>query len=237
MIKCIAIDDEPLALQQIELYVERTPFLKLLGMFESAIEALTFLNENSVDLLFVDIQMPNLNGMDFVKSLEKRPEIIFTTAYSQYAIDGFKVNALDYILKPIDYGAFLKSANKAKTHFDRLKIVDDKIESHENYLFIKSEYKVVRVDIAKIIYIEGMSGYLRFHIENSDPIMTLLSMKKIEEKLPPSQFMRVHRSYLVNLQKINTIERGQIVFNKTRITVSDQYKEKFQSYLDEHFMN
>lgn len=237
MINCIAIDDEPLALQQIELYVERTPFLHLSGLFESAIEALDYLNENRVDLLFVDIQLPNLNGMDFVKSLSNAPKIIFTTAYSEYALDSYKVDALDYILKPLDYATFLKSVNKAKVYFDLVGAVGEKVEANDQYLFIKSDYKMVRVDVNKIEFIEGMGGYLKFHLENSKPIMSLLSMKNIEEKLPASKFMRVHRSYLVNLQKIRIVERGQIVFDKVRISVSEQYKEKFQTYIDGHFMS
>ena len=237
IINCIAIDDEPLALQQIEFYVAKTPFLNLSGLFESSLEALTYLNEHSVDLMFVDIEMPNLNGMDFVKSLSPAPQFIFTTAYSEYAAQGFQVDALDYILKPLDYPTFLKSANKAKKYFDLLKISNEKVEANDQYLFIKSEYKMVRVDVDKIEFIEGMGGYLKFHIENSKPIMTLLSMKSIEEKLSPLKFMRVHRSFLVNLQKITIVERGQIVFDKVRISVSDQYKAKFQAYLDGHFMS
>lgn len=237
MINCIAIDDEPLALQQIGLYVEKIPFLHLLATFESALEALEYLNENTVDLMFVDIQMPNLNGMDFVKSLSQAPKIIFTTAYSEYAADAFKVDALDYIQKPMDFATFLKSVNKAKSYFDQAEIIGGKVEANHQYLFIKTDYKMVRVDIDKIEFIEGMRGYLKFHIENSKPIMTLLSMKNIEEKLAPFKFMRVHRSYLVNLQKINVIERGRIVFGKVRIVVGPQYKGKFQAYIDGLFIS
>ena len=236
IINCIAIDDEPLALQKMELYIEKTPFLKLLGLFESALEALDFLNTNPVDLMFVDIQMPNLNGVDFVKTLSGGPKVIFTTAFSEYAIDGFQVDALDYILKPLDYPTFLKSVNKAKNHFDLLVQPQEKVEENDQYLFIKSEYKMVKVDINKIEFIEAMGGYLKFHIENSKTIMSLLSMKSMEGKLPSTKFMRVHRSYLVNLQKIAIVERGQIIFDKVRISVSEQYKEKFQAFLDGHFM-
>ncbi len=232
MIKCIAIDDEPLALEQIQLYVEKTPFLQLLATFESALEALVYLNENTVDLMFVDIQMPNLNGMDFVKSLTQRPQIIFTTAYSEHAVEGFRVDALDYILKPLDYVTFLRSVNKAKVYFDRFKGDNVNRNTNDPYLFIKSDYKLVRVEVDKIEFIEGMGGYLKFYIENSKPIMTLLSMKSVEEKLSSAKFMRVHRSYLVNLQKIRVVERGQIIFGKVRISVSEQYKAKFQAYLD-----
>ncbi len=236
MINCIAIDDEPLALQQMELYIKKTPFLNLLGLFESPLEALDFLGDNPVDLMFVDIQMPNLNGVDFVKSLPKAPKIIFTTAYSEYAIDGFQVDALDYILKPLDYPTFLKSANKAKNYFDLSASQQEKVDVNDQYLFIKSEYKMVKVDIDKIEFIESMGGYLKFHLENGKTIMSLLSMKSLEEKLPSTKFMRVHRSYLVNLQKISVVERGQIIFDKIRVTVSEQYKDKFQAFLDNHFI-
>lgn len=235
MIKCIAIDDEPLALRQISEYIKETPFLSLTGTFENAVEALSFLNEDVIDLMFVDIQMPNLNGLDFVKSLQHRPDIIFTTAYSEYAIDGFKLDALDYLLKPLDYSSFLKAAKKALSHFKQ-KNSKEKLNSTPDHIFIKSEYKIIRIELDKIRYIEGDRGYLRFFLENALPVMTLLSMKKIEEKLPPSKFIRVHRSYIVNLEKITMIERSQIIFDEVRIPVSDQYKEKLQRYINDNFV-
>ena len=236
MIKCIAIDDEPLALRQITEYIKNTPFLELTGTFDNAIEALTYLNENEVDLMFVDIQMPGLNGLDLVKSLKHRPEVVFITAYSEYAIDGFKLDALDYLLKPLDYSSFLKAANKALSSFKQKNNADEKLNSTLQHIFIKSEYKIIRIELDKIRYIEGNRGYLRFFLENSKPVMTLLSMKKIEEKLPASKFIRVHRSYIVNLDKITMIERAQIIFDNVRIPVSDQYKEQLQKYIDDNFM-
>ena len=236
MISCIAIDDEPLALRQIAEYIEKTPFLDIKATFESAMEALDFLNNNKVDLMFVDIQMPDLSGMDLVKSLEQRPEIIFTTAFSEFAVEGFKVDALDYLLKPLDYASFLKAANKAHTHFERLRIGSENLKISSDHLFIKSEYKVIRIEIDKILYIEGMREYVRIHLENSKPVMTLLSMKKIEQKLPSTRFMRVHRSYIVNLEKITTIERSRIIFADVYIPVSEQYKEKLQKYIDDNFL-
>ena len=236
MISCIAIDDEPLALRQIAEYIEKTPFLDIKATFESAIEALDFLNNNKVDLMFVDIQMPDLSGMDLVKSLEQRPEIIFTTAFSEFAVEGFKVDALDYLLKPLDYASFLKAANKAHTHFESLRIGSENLKISSDHLFIKSEYKVIRIEIDKILYIEGMREYVRIHLENSKPVMTLLSMKKIEQKLPSTRFMRVHRSYIVNLEKITTIERSRIIFADVYIPVSEQYKEKLQKYIDDNFL-
>ncbi|HEY9115069.1 MAG TPA: LytTR family DNA-binding domain-containing protein [Bacteroidales bacterium] len=237
MISCIAIDDEPLALRQIAGYIEKTPFLELAATFESALEALNFLNNNRIDLMFVDIQMPDLSGMDLVKSLDEKPEIIFTTAFSEYAVEGFKVDALDYLLKPLDYASFLKAANKAQSHFERMKIGSEELNTNANHLFIKSDYKIIRLELDKILYIEGMREYVRIHLENAKPVMTLISMKKIEQKLPSSHFMRVHRSFIVNLDKITTIEKSRIIFDKEYIPVSEQYKEAFQKFIDEQFLS
>ena len=237
MINCITIDDEPLALRQIASYIKKTPFLELEETFENPINAITFLQENEVDLMFVDINMPDLNGMDFVKSLDNPPKVIFTTAYSEYALEGFKVDALDYLLKPIDYAAFLKAANKARSWFDLQQKQSDQLKSDEDFLFIKSEYKIVRIKIDDIKYIEGMREYVRIHLANDKPIMTLLSMKSVEEQLPKDSFMRVHRSFIVNLKKITTIERNRIVFDKVYIPVSEQHKEKFHAFIDKNFLS
>jgi two-component system LytT family response regulator len=237
MIPCIAIDDEPLALKQIVTYIEKTPFLTLVAHFESALQALTFLQENKVDLMFVDINMPDLNGMDFVKALNNPPKVIFTTAYSEYAVEGFRVDAIDYLLKPIGYSEFLKAAEKAK---DRLhtKVADNTaVHSNDKFLFIKSEYKILRINLSDIKYIEGMREYVRIHLSNEKPVMALMSMKKMEEFLPDINFMRVHRSFIVNLDKITTLERNRIIFDKNiYIPVSEQYKLKFQKYLDDNFL-
>jgi DNA-binding LytR/AlgR family response regulator len=236
MINCIAIDDEPLALKQIAGYIAKTPFLNLAASFESALEALNYLSHNEVDLMFVDIQMPDLNGMELVKSLADRPEVIFTTASKDYAVEGFKIDALDYVLKPIDYASFLKAANKAQEYFEVRKLPADQLKMNAGHLFLKSEYKIVRIEISKILYIEGMREYVRIHLENSKPVMSLLSMRSIEQKLPAGQFMRIHRSYIVNLEKITTIERNRVVFGKEYLPVSDQYKEAFQKYIAGNFL-
>jgi DNA-binding LytR/AlgR family response regulator len=237
MIRCIAIDDEPLALKQIAGYIRKTPFLELKAEFGSAIKAVKFLQENEIDLMFVDINMPDLSGLDFVKSQLNPPKVIFTTAYSEYAIEGFKVNALDYLLKPIDYDIFLKSANRAHEWFDLQEKKNIKIESNDFFLFIKSEYKVLRINLSDIKYIEGMREYVRIHMVGQRPIMTIVSMKKIEEYLPQNKFMRVHRSFIVNLEKITTIDRNRIIFdNNTYIPVSGQYNQKFQEYLNKIFL-
>ncbi|WP_372755548.1 LytR/AlgR family response regulator transcription factor [Labilibaculum sp.] len=236
MIKCIAVDDEPLALKQISSYIERTPFLDLQASFDNAMDALQFITENKIDLIYLDIQMPDLNGIEMAKSLSNGPQIIFTTAYSEYAIDGFKVNAIDYILKPLDYASFFKASLKAQSFLERNTAFSENLQANSNHLFIKSEYKIIRIEIGDILYIEGMREYVRIHLANAKPLMTLLSMKKIEEKLPSASFMRVHRSYIVNLQKISTIERNRIIFNDVYIPISDQYKEKFQSFIDNNFL-
>ena len=236
-IKCLAIDDEPLALQQLAAYIHKIPFLNLVAECESALHALKIMDEQIVDLVFADINMPDLNGLDFVKSLDKKPLVIFTTAHSEYAIEGFKVDALDYLLKPFSFAEFSKAAAKAKKQFDLLQNVPEKAESNNQFLFIKSEYKMMRINFSDITYIEGMKEYVRIHLTTQKPVMTLLSMKMLEEKLPPEMFMRVHRSYIVNLQKINTVERFRILFeDKVRIPVSENYKERFQDFIDKNFM-
>jgi DNA-binding LytR/AlgR family response regulator len=237
MIRCIAIDDEPLALRQIAGYIKKTSFLELAGLCESALQAIEVLENNPVDLMFVDINMPDLSGMDFVKTLENPPLVIFVTAYSEYALEGFRVDAVDYLLKPISYVDFLKSANKVKSWVDTHRQKEDEVKSNKEFLFIKSEYKILRINFDDIKYIEGMSEYIKIHLVNSKPVMTLLSIKSIEEQLPPDRFMRVHRSYIVNLEKISVIERSRIIFDgNVYIPVSDQYKSKFQGYIDKNYL-
>lgn len=237
MITCIAIDDEPLALRQIEAYINKTPFLELETSFESPLDAITYLNEKSVDLLFVDINMPDLNGLDFVKSLNNPPKIIFTTAYSEYALEGFRVDALDYLLKPIDYPTFLKASTKAQEWFGVKENTHEELKSNDDFLFIKSEYKIVKVKLSDIEYIESMREYVRIHLVSNKPIMTLISLKLVEKQLENASFMRVHRSYIVNLNRIMTIERNRIVFGKVYIPISEQYKEKFQKFIDSNFLS
>lgn len=239
-IKCLAIDDEPLALQQVAAYVQKLPYLEMVGQCSSAFEAFELLEKQHIDLMFVDINMPDLNGLEFVKSLVQKPLLIFTTAYSEYALEGFKVDALDYLLKPFSFNEFSKAATKARNQFELMQSAnksEEKLESNDNYLFIKSEYKIIRINLNDILYIEGMKEYVRVHLTNQKPVMTLLSMKAVEETLPSDKFMRVHRSFIINLEKVTTIERFRIVYDdKTRIPVSDSYKEQFQEFLDKNFM-
>lgn len=226
-LECAIIDDEPLALDLLESYINKTPFLTLEGKYSSAVQAMKELPQKSIDLLFLDIQMPELNGLEFSKMVDKHTRIVFTTAFNQYAIDSYKVNALDYLLKPISYVDFLQAANKALQWFELIQKPED-IES----IFVKSDYKLVQVELKKILYIEGLKDYIKIYTEDQPrPILSLMSMKSMEELLPAT-FMRVHRSFIVQKDKIRIVDRGRIVFDKTYIPISDSYKQVFQSFLD-----
>ena len=239
MIRCLAIDDEPLALQQLVTYIEKIPFLELAAQCQSALEARKFLEQETVDAIFCDINMPDLNGMDFVKSLQYPPMIVFTTAYSEYAVEGFKVNAVDYLLKPFGLQDFQRAANRIRERLDTTTRLPQQggDGGGSDTIFVKTEYRIVKVTIADIRYIEGMSEYLKIYIEGeSKPIITLLSMKKITEHLPDT-FMRIHRSYIVNLTKIQEVNKNRIIMDAdTYLPIGDIYKETFQNYLDTHFI-
>lgn len=236
-IKCIAIDDEPLALKQLSSYIQKTPFLENVANFQSAFEAMNYLAGNDVDLMFVDINMPDLNGIEFVKSLTQKPQIIFTTAYSDYAIEGFQVDAIDYILKPISYAVFLKAATKAKTWCELNQKQNEVIQTTQDYIFVKSEYKLMRILLSDIKYIESSNEYIQIHLINEEPVTTLIRLKVIEEQLPKDKFMRVHRSFIVNLDRVKVIERNRIIFDHNiYIPVGDQYKDGFQAFIDKIFL-
>jgi len=232
-IKCLAIDDEPLALKQISSYIDNTPFLENVALCQSAFEAMEYLSKNEVELMFVDINMPDINGMDFVKSLTNRPKVIFTTAYSEYAMEGFQADAIDYILKPISYTVFLKSVTKARTWFELNQRQTETVQPSAECLFVKSEYKLVKILLSDIKYIESANEYIQIHLENDPPVTTLIRLKSMEEQLPNDKFMRVHRSFIVNLEKLKVIDRNRIVFDqKVYIPVGEQYKNNFQAFID-----
>ena len=244
MIRCLAIDDEPLALQQIVTYISKIPFLELAAQCQSALEARQFLEQDTVDAIFCDINMPDLNGMDFVKSLVTPPLIVFTTAYAEYAVDGFKVNAVDYLLKPFGLQDFQRAASRLKERLEGSNPVVSapmvsglSADISDDTIFLKTEYRIVKVCISDIRYVEAMSEYLKVHIEGeSKPIITLLSMKKIEERLP-DYFMRIHRSYIVNLKMIQEVNKNRIIMDKeTYLPIGDMYKDTFQQYLDTKFL-
>ena len=232
-IRCLAIDDEPLALQQLVTYIKKVPFLELAAQCQSALEARRFLEHDTADAIFCDINMPDLNGMDFVKSLTVPPLVVFTTAYSEYAVEGFRVNAVDYLLKPFGLQDFMRAANRLR---DRL-APQPQDTSDDDTLFLKTDYRMVKVAISAIRYVEGMSEYLKVWLDGEPkPIITLLSMKKLEERLPDC-FMRIHRSYIVNLTKIQEVNKNRVILDAdTSLPIGDLYKEAFQAYLDSKFL-
>ncbi|WP_159023733.1 LytTR family DNA-binding domain-containing protein [Formosa sp. L2A11] len=238
MITCIAVDDEPLALRQIVSYIAQTPFLELKGKFTNALGVSNFIKENPVDLLFLDIHMSDLNGLELAKTLEHPPKIIFTTAYSEYAIDGYKVNAIDYLLKPIEYVDFLLASNKAADTITKAQQFLSEVKKKDDFLFIKSGQKHIRIHFKDIKYIEAQKEYVALKLIHGETVKTLLRLKNIEEVLPKEHFMRIHRSFIVNLNHIVTVERNRIIYSpKEFIVVSDTYQEKFKTFLNTNFFN
>ena len=238
-LNCVIIDDEPLAQNLIQSYVEKTPFLNLMGVYSNAVQAMKEMaNQEGIHLMFLDIQMPGLNGLEFSKLVNAETRIVFTTAFGQYALDSYKVNALDYLLKPISYADFMQSVNKAIHWFEMkwgYKISSEPVPEDKKFIYVKSDYKLVQVDLDKILYVEGLKDYVKIHLEGEQrAIISLLSMKAMEETLPSTRFIRVHRSFIVQKSKIKIIERGRIVFNKDYIPISDSYKEELQNYINEH---
>lgn len=245
VLNCIAVDDEPLALELTASYINQTPFLNLVGSFTSAIEALNFLHENPVDLLFLDINMPGLNGMELARIVnagkQERPrKIIFTTAYNQYALEGFQVNALDYLLKPYNYVDFLSAANKALEFYQLIdKAVSEPSETppivsspNEDFLFVKVEYQYLKLALSDIRYIESLGDYIRIHLTSTEkPVMSLMTLKSLEEKLPANRFMRVHRSFIIALDKIDAVTKNSVQIGKVLINVTEQYREPFNEYI------
>ncbi|MBQ9356782.1 MAG: response regulator transcription factor [Prevotella sp.] len=236
MIRCLAIDDEPLALKQLVAYIGKVPFLELAAQCQSAIEARSFLENDTVDAIFCDINMPDLNGMDFVKSLAVPPLVVFTTAYSEYAVEGFRVNAVDYLLKPFGLQDFQRAANRLRERMPA-NTTDEHQSGDADVIYLKTDYRIVKVSISDISYIEGMSEYLKVWIDGeAKPIITLLSMKKMEERLP-DYFMRIHRSYIVNLNKIQEVNKNRVIMDaETYLPIGDMYKETFQAYIDRKFL-
>ena len=249
--KCAVVDDEPLALGLMESYVLKTPGLELVGKYPNAIMAFQALQNTPVDLLFLDIQMPDLSGLDLSRMIDNaRTRIVFTTAFSEYALEGYKVNALDYLLKPISYPDFVAAVSRAQRWYEGQKSGDDEvllksneatacqdIAPSESYIFVKSDYRLRRIDFSDILYIEGLKDYVKIYLESQPrPVVSLSSMHLMEETLPSSQFFRVHRSYIVNMDKVRELERGQILFGEKRLTVSDSYKDKVNDYISRHLL-
>lgn len=232
-LSCAIIDDEPLAVELMESYVRKTPFLELQGSFGSGVAAFGMLRDRPVDLLFCDIQMPRLNGVEFSRMLPADTRVIFTTAFSRYAVEGFRVNAVDYLLKPISYADFLAAAQKALEWFElkrRAGAPADDLRS----IFVKTEYRLRQIELERILYIEGLKDYVKIHVEDEPhPVLSLMSLKSLEEQLPADRFIRVHRSYIVQPAKIRTIERNSIVFGRERIPISENYRQAFFDFLSD----
>ncbi|MDE6860336.1 MAG: LytTR family DNA-binding domain-containing protein [Duncaniella sp.] len=233
-LRCCVVDDEPLASGLIASYISKTPFMELAGEFSSPKDAISTILEGEVDVVFLDINMPQLNGIEFAKIIPSSVRVIFTTAYDNYAVEGFRVNALDYLLKPISYDEFLAAGNRALqwAELSSRKQEHGQTAPGQDHIIVKSEYKLVQIPIKDILYIEGLKDYVKIYTEGAEKsIMTLISMKALERSLPANRFMRVHRSYIVNLSKIKIIERNRIVFGKTFIPVSESYKQVFADYI------
>lgn len=233
ILSCAIIDDEPLAAELLASYVSKTPWLRLAGVYESAVTAMRELRERPVDLLFLDIQMPELSGLEFATLLPKDTRIIFTTAFDRYAIDGYKVDAADYLLKPVSYDRFAASVNKVIEWFETNE--RRKTAARDRFVYVKSEYKLIRLDFDDILYIEGLKDYVKIYFEAPrKPVLSLVNMKRVEDCLPKPQFMRVHRSFIVNMAKVSMVDRGRIVVGDVFIPVSESYKNQVQEYLDSH---
>ena len=239
MIKCIAIDDEPLALKKLVTYIKKIPYLELVAECRSAIEAQQVIDQQQVDAIFLDINMPDLNGLDFAKSMQdhsKGPIIVFTTAYSEYAIEGYKANAVGYLLKPYSFDEFETAAQKVKDIMEirHQSSAEVSADPNDNVIYVKSDYRIVRIDISSIRYIEAMSEYLRISCDDKEkPVIVLLSMKKIEEHLPTNTFMRIHRSYIINLNKIREVKKNHVILEgDASLPIGDNYKDTFMNYLN-----
>ena len=237
MIKVVAIDDEPLALQLVKGYIEKTPFLELAGSFDNPVDAVVYIRSSDVDLVLLDIQMPDITGTELARVISGGPKIIFTTAYEKYALEGFRLDAVDYLLKPFSYAEFLKAVQKAQKLIDLETKQLPSLEVKNDFLFIKSDYKIRRINFSEINYIEGLRDYVKiFLTEEKKPVLSLSTLKALEARLPDNRFMRVHRSFIVSLEKVKVIDRNRIVFGEVRIPVTDQYKENFQKFLDGNFI-
>lgn len=240
MIKCMIIDDEPLAIEILQDFIGKVPFLELTASFTNALEALQHIERGAPDLLFLDIKMPDISGVDFLRSLKTRPAAIFTTAYQEYALEGYNLNVLDYLLKPVPFNRFLNAVNKAQAHFSLIKNSHSSeaaapMRQQQQFIFIKTEYKIVKVDLEDILYIEGLKDYSKIYLkDNPKPIYTLQNLKSFEAKFPTDRFARIHRSYIVSVSKINVICKNRVVIGQTDIPVSIGFKNNLQEIIHQN---
>ena len=231
---CAIIDDEPLAAELLASYAHKTTFLDLMGTYNSAIEAMKVIRTNPVDLLFLDIQMPELSGLEFATILSPKTMIVFTTAFDSYAVESYKVNTVDYLLKPISYEAFLHSANKALQLSETQGALSG-VKGEDRFLYVKSEYKFVRIMFDDIVYIEGLNDYVKIRLSSSQKsVSCLMNMKTLEDYLPQPEFLRVHRSYIVNMGKVDAVDHLRLIIGDAVIPVSDSYKDAVMQYVASH---
>ena len=232
MINCLLIDDEPLALQLLEDYVNKTPYLSLIGKFEEPMQALSLLESKQADLLFLDIKMPDISGIEFFRSLTNKPEVIFTTAYSEYAMDGFELRAMDYLLKPISFEKFLASCNRVRDFFEFKQTRNNR---EKDYFFINAAHKLHKIFYDDILYLEGLKDYTKIHLSSSSaPLIILHSLKYFGDLLEQSEFIRIHRSYIISIRKVLTVSRKSVMIQSCELPVSDNYREGFFSIVEKH---
>ncbi len=227
-LNCWIVDDEPLALELLNSYVQRTPFLNLTGKYSSSVKAMENMKKDRIDIIFLDIQMPEVNGMEFAQMIDEDTRIIFTTAFSEYALDGYRVNALDYLLKPFSYTDFLNAAKRALNWHEMRLSAEESKESVVEGLFVRADYKLVHILFNDILFIEGLKDYIKIYtLKERRPIITLMSLKSMEDELPAGRFIRVHRSYIISRSKITSIDKNRILINEHQIPIGDTYRKTF----------
>jgi two-component system LytT family response regulator len=233
MLRCIAIDDEDLALELMEDYISKVPYLQLVATCDDPLDAITIIQEKQVDLVFLDIQMPGLNGLQLIESLSSNPMCILVTAYSQYALDGFNLNVIDYLVKPVPFDRFLKACNKARElHQLKHKANETSKEAELDYFFINADYSHVKISYADILWVEGLKDYIKIHLENNaKPVVARISMKNIEEMLPASKFLRIQKSYIVSKAHITAVKKTSVFIGSTELTIGENYKDSVLAFL------
>ena len=233
MINCIAIDDEPLALELLEDNISKLPFLNLVASFSNPLQALEILQHKNIDLVFLDIQMPGLTGLQFIQSIAQKPMFILITAYEKYALEGFNLDVVDYLVKPVSLERFMKACNKAfELHQLKNKTKDKQNQPASQYIFVNADYSMVKIVFSDILYIEGLKDYIKIHLRStSKPIVPRHTMKAIEEQLPPQLFMRVHKSFIVAKQQITSVRKSSIFIGSTEIPVGDIYRDAVAEFI------
>ena len=236
MLRCIAIDDEPLALELLEDNIRQVPYLELIGSFQNPLAAMRLLEEQKIDLIFLDIQMPGLTGLQFIQSLAHKPLFILVTAYERYALEGFNLNVVDYLVKPVELGRFIQACNKAKELYElktKEKTISDATTS--DYIFVSVEYSLLKVVLSDILWIEGLKDYIKINLKSSSkPVVTRMSMKSMEEQLPATQFLRIHKSFIIAKSAITAIRKNSVFVNEMELPVGDNYKEALEAYINKH---